>query len=66
MCFLWWFSPRELWTYWLVHIVVLLMGLQTPSVPWVLSLSSCHVFSKLLSFSLPGGFVSDKLLLIEA
>ena len=50
----------------MIDIVVLLMGLQTPSVPWVLSLSSCHVFSKLLSFSLPGGFVSDKLLLIEA
>ena len=25
----WWFSPRELWGYWLVHIVVLPMGLQT-------------------------------------
>jgi hypothetical protein len=34
----WWFSPRELWGYWLVHIVVPPMGLQTPSVPWVLSL----------------------------
>jgi hypothetical protein len=31
----WWFSIRELWGYWLVHIV----GLQTPSVPWVLSLA---------------------------
>jgi hypothetical protein len=24
----WWFSPRELWSYWLVHIVVPPMGLQ--------------------------------------
>jgi hypothetical protein len=37
MCFLWWFNPRELWGYWLVHIVVPSMGLQTPSAPWVLS-----------------------------
>jgi hypothetical protein len=22
----WWFSPRELWRYWLVHIVFLLRG----------------------------------------
>jgi hypothetical protein len=35
----WWFSLRELWGYWLVHIVVSLMGLQTPSAPWVLSLA---------------------------
>ena len=28
----WWFSPWELSGYWLVHIVVPLMGLQTPSV----------------------------------
>ena len=34
----WWFSPRELWRYWLVHIVVPPMRLQTPSAPWVLSL----------------------------
>jgi hypothetical protein len=33
----WWFSPRELWGYWLVHIVVPPMGLQIPSA-WVLSL----------------------------
>ena len=33
----WWFSPRELWAYWLVHIVAPPLGLQTPSVPWVLS-----------------------------
>jgi hypothetical protein len=33
-----WFSPRELWGYRLVHIVVPPMGLQTPSDPWVLSL----------------------------
>jgi hypothetical protein len=26
----------ELWGYWLVHIVVPPMGLQTPSAPWVL------------------------------
>jgi hypothetical protein len=40
MCFFdWWFSSRELWRYWLVHIVVPPMGLQTPSVPWVLSLA---------------------------
>jgi hypothetical protein len=35
----WWFSPRELWGYWLVHIVVSPMGLQNPSAPWVLSLA---------------------------
>jgi hypothetical protein len=29
----------ELWGYCLVHIFVLPMGLQTPSAPWVLSLS---------------------------
>jgi hypothetical protein len=29
----WWFSLRELWGYWLVHIVVPSMGLQTPSPP---------------------------------
>ena len=34
------FSPWELWGYWLVHIVVSPMGLQTPSVPRVLSLAS--------------------------
>jgi hypothetical protein len=39
MCTLgWWFSPWELWGYWLVHIVVPSMGLQTPPAPWVLSL----------------------------
>jgi hypothetical protein len=32
----WWFIPWELWGYWLVHIVVSSMGLQTPSAPWVL------------------------------
>jgi hypothetical protein len=36
----WWFSPWELWGYWLVDIVVLPMGLQTPSAPSVLSLTS--------------------------
>ena len=30
---LWW------WGYWLVHIVVLPIGLQTPLAPWVLSLA---------------------------
>jgi hypothetical protein len=35
----WWFSPWELWGYWLVHIVVPPMGLQTTSAPWVLSLA---------------------------
>ena len=35
----WWFSPWELWGYWLVHLVVPPMGLQTPSGPWVLSLA---------------------------
>ena len=34
----WWLSPWELLGYWLVHIVVPPMGLQTPSAPWVLSL----------------------------
>jgi hypothetical protein len=28
----WWFSPWELWEYWLVHIVVSPMGLQIPLV----------------------------------
>ena len=31
----WWFSPRELWRYWLVHIDVPSMGLQSSSAPWV-------------------------------
>jgi hypothetical protein len=35
----WWSSPRELWGYWLVHIVVLPIGRQTPSAPWVFSLA---------------------------
>jgi hypothetical protein len=34
----WWFSPWELWDYSLVHIVVLPMGLQSSSAPWVLYL----------------------------
>jgi hypothetical protein len=34
-----WFSPKKLWGYWLVHIVVLSMGLQTPSTLWILSLA---------------------------
>ena len=34
----WWFSPRYLWGYWLVHIVPP-TELQTTSAPWVLSLA---------------------------
>jgi hypothetical protein len=34
----WWFSPRELWGYLLVHIVVLPMGQAFPSVTIVLSI----------------------------
>jgi hypothetical protein len=34
--FNWWFSPWELWRIWLVDIVVLPMGLQTPSASSVL------------------------------
>jgi hypothetical protein len=33
-----WFNPRELGRYWLVHIAVPPMELQTPSAPWILSL----------------------------
>jgi hypothetical protein len=36
----WWLSPWELWGFWLVDIVLLSMGLQTPSSPSVLSLTS--------------------------
>jgi len=35
----WWFSLWELWGIWLVDIVVLPMGLQTSSVPSILSLT---------------------------
>jgi hypothetical protein len=35
----WWFSAKELWGYWLVHIDNPPMGLQIPSAPWVLSLA---------------------------
>ena len=35
----WGFSPRNFWGYWLVHIVVRPMGLQTPSAPCILSLA---------------------------
>ena len=31
----WWFSSKELWGYWLVHIGVPSMGLQSLSCPWV-------------------------------
>jgi hypothetical protein len=34
----WWFGSRELWKYWLVHIVGSPMGLQTRSVPCLFSL----------------------------
>ena len=34
-----WFSPWELWGYWLVHIAIPPIRLQTPSAPWVLSLA---------------------------
>jgi hypothetical protein len=34
----WWFSPWKLWELWLVDIVVMPMGLKTPSAPSVLSL----------------------------
>jgi hypothetical protein len=35
----WWFSPWELWGVWMVDIVVLPIGLQTPSAPSGLSLT---------------------------
>jgi hypothetical protein len=35
----WWFNPWELWGYWLVFIFYPPMWLQTPSAPWVLSLT---------------------------
>ena len=35
----WWFSPWEFWGFWLVEIVVLPMGLQTPSTSSVPSLT---------------------------
>ena len=35
----WWFIPWEFWGVWLVDIVVLPIGLQTPSAPSVLSLT---------------------------
>ena len=37
--FVCWFSPWELLGYWLVHIVVSPMGLQTPSPLWILSIT---------------------------
>jgi hypothetical protein len=39
----WWLSPWEFWWVCLVDIVVLPMGLQTPSTPSVFSLNSCIV-----------------------
>jgi hypothetical protein len=39
-CFLdWWFISKKLSGYWLIYIDVPLMGLQTPSAHWVLSLA---------------------------
>jgi hypothetical protein len=35
----WWFGPTELWGYWLVHIILPPVQLQSPSAPWVLSLA---------------------------
>jgi hypothetical protein len=35
----WWLSPWELWEVWLVGIVVVPMGLQTPSTPSILFLT---------------------------
>ena len=35
----WWFSPWELWGFWMVDIVILPMVLQTPSAPSVLNLT---------------------------
>ena len=35
----WWCSFWELWGYWLVHIAVPSMGLQTMSAPWVVFLA---------------------------
>jgi hypothetical protein len=35
----WYFSSWTLWGFWLVHIVVHPVGLQTPSAPWVRSLA---------------------------
>jgi hypothetical protein len=29
----WWFSPRELWGYWLVHIMFLLWGCKPLQLP---------------------------------
>jgi hypothetical protein len=31
----WWYSSKEFWGYWLVHIDVPSMGLQSPSATWV-------------------------------
>jgi hypothetical protein len=39
VAFGWWLSPWEHWGYWLVHIGVPPMGLQTPSAPCVLLLA---------------------------
>jgi hypothetical protein len=35
----WWFSPYKLWQVWLVDIILLRLGLQTPLAPSVLSLN---------------------------
>jgi hypothetical protein len=43
----WWFSPWELWRYWLIHIVVPPMGLQTPSA--LKSFSNSFIGDRVLS-----------------
>ena len=53
----WWFSPRELWRYWLVHNVVPPMGLQTPSTPWV-SFIGDPVLSPMVGFEDPPLYLS--------
>jgi hypothetical protein len=41
----WWFSPWEIWGYWIIHIVVHPIGLQTPLAPWVLSLGIHDIYN---------------------
>jgi hypothetical protein len=53
----WWFSPWELWEYWLVHNVVPPMGLQTPSTPWV-SFIGDPVLSPMVGFEDPPLYLS--------
>jgi hypothetical protein len=44
----WWFNFRELWGYWLVHIDIPPMGLQTPSAPYILKFPLVPMFSVLV------------------